>query len=521
MVATLDQEIDVDLRGAPWALMAGLEKYRGEPKIIEALIEGPARTGKSRGVGYVLLWAMIRWPGIRILVVRKTRKSLNESFLQTWEDEVLPPTDPMRDGRKREDRDSYTHPNGSTMALGGLDHPTRLFSTQYDIVYAQEAFELTQDEWEKFLRPLCHWNGKATGHVEDPIPFQLLVGDTNPDAETHWLNRRCEPQDGKPAQCMRLVSRHRDNPFLWSKQANDWTPEGRAYMQGLDGLHGVRRRRLRDGVWCSAEGAVWETYDRAVHLIDRPADLKRDLGIRYFVGSVDWGFSDPGVFQVWGITGDRRAYRVAEWYSTNALMEWWVEQICGAVVEFEPFKVIVCDPENKSARVSVNVRLSKMGKAPIAIAADNARHSQNKGDLVGLDLVRERFAQDKDGKSHIYLLRDSLRCRDDELILNSRPTCLEQEIPSYTFLIDESGKPTKERTDPACADHACDAMRYMAQFMWRRDLSPRAEQIKPKLGTLASFIAQRNPEAAQEWIELDETRRIAAEQEMALAASRE
>ncbi len=497
----------VHLRGAPWALLKRLNRYEGDRRIFEVLIEGAAGTGKSRGIGHLLFWAAHRWPGIRILVVRKTRASLTNSFLQTWEDEVVPAGHEMLNGAARGHRDNYDFGNGSVMELGGLDHPSRLYSTQYDIVYVQEAIELTLDEWERFFRALRHFQGGKSA-PDKAIKFQLLLGDTNPGPETHWLNERC-----KEGTCERLVSKLEDNPKFFDVETNTWTFDGLAFRGGLMKLSGPRRMNLLEGKWGSIEGMVWDTYDSNVHLINRPDDpknLKRELGITYYIGAVDWGYSDPGVFQVWGIDAQKRAYRVAEWYTTNALQEWWTEQIVAAVEEFTPMRVIVCDPAGAKERAALNVRLSKIGKNPIAIPADNQRHSSNKGDLVGLDLVRERFVKDASGKAHIYFLRDSLRARDEWLELNKQPTCTEREIPGYVYLVDETGKPSRERTDQACPDHGCDATRYMASFLWRRDLSPRAEPLTPKPGTFAGALARRNPVEAQEWLEVDAARARAA-----------
>lgn len=454
--------MEVALRGAPWRLLKRLANYKGDRKVFEILIEGAGGTGKSRGIGHVLFWMAHKWPGIRILVVRKTRASLTNSFLQTWEDEVVPAGHAMLTGPHRSHRERYDFGNGSVMELGGLDNPSRLYSTQYDVVYVQEAIELSLDEWEKFFRALRHFGGG--------IKFQILLGDTNPDAETHWLNERCNE-----GVCERMTSLIRDNPKY--HDGKQYTFEGLAYVGGLQKLSGVRRTRLLDGKWCTAEGAVWDTWDASVHMLDRPKDLKRALGITWFVGAVDWGFSDPGVFQVWGIDAQKRAYRVAEWYTTSGLMEWWVEQIAQACKEFEPMRAVVCDPENKEARAALNIRLAKCGQRPVAVAADNARHGQSKGDIVGLDLVRERLQRDDGGKPHIFLVRDSSRCRDEWLEMNKQPTCTEREIPGYTYLVDETGKPSKERTDPACPDHGC----FVAGTpVLMDDLSERAvESITP------------------------------------------
>ena len=477
--------VEHELRGAPWDLLKRLANYREQKRVLEVLIEGPGGTGKSRGIGHVLFWLGFKFPGIRMLVVRKTRKSLTESFLQTWEDDCVPEGHALLQGPTRAHRDEYDFGNGSKMILGGMDNPTRLYSTSFDVVYVQEAVELTLDEWERFYRALRAWT--------PPMKFQLLLGDTNPDARTHWLNKRCD--EGK---CERMRSRHEDNP-KWH-DGKTWTFEGLAYIGGLQRLSGVRRARLLEGRWDTAEGAVWETFDANMHCIDRPKSLKIELGITWFVGAMDWGYSDPGVLQVWGITPDKRAYRVAEWYTREELQAWWVAHAVEAAEQFQPMRRIVCDPSRIDAIEAINKRFNELGLPSIACGANNARHSGGQGDLVGLDLVREKLAGPNPS---LYFLRDSLMTRDEWLIQNSLPICTEQEIPGYVFLLNEDGKAGHERTDPACPDHGCDATRYMANYIWRRDLSPAEEAPRPVVGTRASALARRDPDAAQEWVEVE------------------
>lgn len=160
----------------------------------EVLIEGPAGTGKSMSVGHYLYRCMQRWPGIRVLAVRQTRASLSESWLVTWEEKVLRVTDAyMLDGATRENRHHYAMRNGSILVPGGLDNASRYYSTEWDIVFVEEAFEVAEDAFERFGRALRNWQ----------MPYQQLIAATNPDSEDHWLNKR--PLSGYCDVCEELV----------------------------------------------------------------------------------------------------------------------------------------------------------------------------------------------------------------------------------------------------------------------------------------------------------------------------
>lgn len=412
-------------------------------------------------------------------MARKTRVSLSESFLVTWENKVVP-NDPegrqLLRGASRHHRDHYSFRNGSVVVPAGLDSPRKLFSSEWDLVYVNEATELLEDEWESFHRGLR--NGK--------VPWQQLGGDCNPDIPTHWLNQRCISRPGRPALCKRLVSRHEDNPSCTF-----------AYLSQLRALTGVRYKRLYLGEWCAAEGQVWENYNRDVHLVTPPRtesgeiDYKK-LGISWFFASFDWGHTHPACFQVWGACEDGTLYRVAEIYRRGELLETWAQWAKQLHDEFK-FLAIVCDPSRNDAIVAFNRLLcpvSRTGTVVGAIArgAENAKTTTARNaDLSGLDIVRTWLEPGAAKKPHLFLLRDVNRHVDRGLLEASQPWRTEDEIPGYVFWRSAAGV-LSEQTDPSVPDHGCDALRYAVWFAWEKWPLARkvAERYKP--GTLGSIL---------------------------------
>ncbi len=224
---------------------AALELWRSrEP---ELLLSGPAGTGKSRAALQKIYCAAVKYPGMRALIIRKTRASLSEAALQTFEEHVLPANSPLLSGVSRSHRESYRLKNGSLINCGGFDvggqdAKARIMSTEYDMIYTQEAIECTEKDWEN-----------ATSRLRNPVmPYHQLIADTNPDAPHHWLYQRCQ------AGLTRMLhSRHEDNPTC--------TPE---YLETLRRLTGVRHKRLYLGLWVAAEGQVYEGWDPALHCVD-------------------------------------------------------------------------------------------------------------------------------------------------------------------------------------------------------------------------------------------------------------
>jgi phage terminase large subunit len=446
-------------------------KDKGASRVREVLIHGPGGTGKSRGILEWLWWVANEFHGVRILLARKTRVSLTEAGLVTLEEQVIPVGHPCLDGPTRANRAGYSLKNGSEIVIGGMDHPTRLYSTDWDIVYIQEAQELLEDEWERLRRGLRHF----------AMPLQVLLGDCNPEGPQHWLYRRMKDKKTEGWE-----SRHWDNPKWYRREPPGWTEEGKSYLESLARLTGVRRDRLYRGEWVAASGAVWDNWDTAVHVIDRPKDLAGE-GITKFFGSLDWGFASAGCFQVWGVDQDQRIYLVAEWYRTEQQMGWWMERVAEAHKEFD-LMCVVADPSRPDSIQIANDYLSRMGVRRLMWAAHNRRRATMGNDMGGIDLVRHKLDKDKAGKPSIFVFRDSLRGRDQKLAEMRRCTSLAEEIPGYVYLQMQDGKPSKEQTDPQCDDHGCDALRYAACFMWMRDVGETPSGGKFKEGTWGQVL---------------------------------
>jgi len=251
-------------------------------KQTEIVVSGPAGTGKSRACLEKLHFCALKYAGMRGLIVRKTRESLSEAALVTFEDKVLPAHDGVKDGPRRNFRQAYHYPNGSELVVGGLDKPAKIMSTEYDMIYVQEATELD----------LTSWLALTTRLRNGVMPYQQLIADCNPDAPTHWLWLRS--QAGTTTM---LHSRHEDNPRLYRN--GHWTAEGRAYREKLERLGhidtasgervGTEWQRLGLGLWVQATGVIFGVWS------DGPSDGNVTSMADYEpgAGSVLW-FIDDG-----------------------------------------------------------------------------------------------------------------------------------------------------------------------------------------------------------------------------------
>lgn len=377
---------------------------------LEVLIEGPAGTGKTRAVLEKIHLCASKYPGMRALLVRKTRQSMTQSVLVTFETQVMPERSPMRDGPSRSSRTTYRYANGSEIVIGGIDIASRIMSTEFDMIGVFEGRELTQDDWESLLTRLRH----------DHMPYQQALIDTNPDAPTHWINQRAIA-----GKMTRLLSRHQDNPKVTT-----------TYLATLDQLSGARRLRLRQGLWSASQGAVYDQWDAAMHVVDRFVIPEHWRKMR----AIDFGFANPFVCQWWAIDPDGRMYLYREIYLTRGLVEDHARQIV-ALTGDEQIETTVADHD-----AGDRATLHRHGVQTIAA---------HKAISQGIQLVQSRLRKADDGLPRLMLMRDSLIAADPRLADARLPDCTQQEFESYVW----DTRHVRELPIDA-NNHGLDALRY-------------------------------------------------------------
>lgn len=399
----------------------------------EMVLSGPAGTGKTVAALLKLLQYGEQYPGSRQLVVRKTRVSLTESGLVTWERIVLGGSDPIIGNPiNRGNRQIYRFPNGSELVVGGMDRPDKILSTEFDRIYCQEATELSLVDWET-LKGRCR-NGAG--------PDNFIFGDCNPTTPAHWIHKRAE------AKRLTLIpTTHRDNPRFWDRAANDFTPEGRDYVvRTLGTLTGARRKRFLEGIWVAAEGAVYDGFNEDVHLL--PAAWTPPAGWRR-VWAIDWGFRDPLVIQFWAVDPAGRMYLYREIFRTNMRVETAAKQ-CRELIRTgqEPRPEVIVGDHDPECIATFRTHSGLSVRS-----ADKADKDE------GLQAVQGRFDIQPDGRPRIFF-HPNARCHaaDAELENEGRPASTLEELRGYTW---KKADPEKPKDEPIeINDHGMDCLRY-------------------------------------------------------------
>jgi phage terminase large subunit len=441
----------------------------------EILLSGPAGTGKSRACLEKLQLAALKYPGMTGLVVRQVRDTLAGTALRTWDkfvikEQLLAGSIVYRGSSGREPA-RYEFSNGSQVWIAGLDKPSKIMSTEFDMVYIQEATEVDEDGWQALTTRL----GRTS-----TMPYNQLIADCNPDSPTHWLKLRADA-----GTTTMLESRHEDNPTMWDAAAGEWTVKGLDYIRRLDRLTGVQLLRLRHGKWAAAEGICWPGFDTARHIVD-PFPIPQDWPR---IWTVDFGMVHPFVWQAWAIAPDGEMYRYREIHMTGRLVEDHARQIMGIVrpgaqwddqerrwhggtwIEPKPQKII-CDHDAEDR--ATLTRYLCMPTTPadkrvkLGIEAVERRWRDNRLFLVrsGDVVLRQVLPGNRDHTTRYGLIE-----RDPVLVSARKPTCTEEEIGGYVW-DDNKEAPVKDNDDGA------DTTRYgVAHFDLKAQLTNARREV--------------------------------------------
>lgn len=281
-----------------------LPKFRGDNLAIQSfrgpewILSGPSETGKTFACLWLLDSLLRSTPYAKATLARKVQATIYSTVLLTWE-RILE-LQLKLGGEKIEviggqQPKLYIYPNGARLWVGGLDYANKILSGERDFIYINQAEELEHKEpvgdWETLIT-------RTTGRGA-VTSTPMLFGDCNPGAGDHWIIKR---------ETLRLFkSKHEDNPSLFD-DAGNLTPQGVKSMRTLDSLTGIRKKRLRYGLWVGAEGIFFEEFDEDLHVVD-PFKVPDDWPIW---GALDYGFGHPTAIGLFTQSNDGVIYLIAE-----------------------------------------------------------------------------------------------------------------------------------------------------------------------------------------------------------------
>jgi PBSX family phage terminase large subunit len=423
----------------PLAPMAGKQKQSAALATARQNVwEGSVRSSKT--VSSLQAWLKFarRGPKGNLLMSGKTERTLKRNII-----------DPLTE-MLGESRCKYVQGAGELHLLGRLVYVAganderaqdKIKGLTLAGAYVDEVSTVPQSFYQMLLSRLS-------------LEGAQLFGTTNPEGPAHWLKKDYLDKASLWLDHDGTVKRNPDGldlaRFSFRLADNPHLPP--AYLESLKKeFTGLWRKRMIEGLWVVAEGAVYDMFDEDKHVVDVCPVIKR-----FICCSVDYGTTNPFHALLIGVGIDRRLYVVAEWrwdsrarrrqlsdaeYSKK-LREWLASvQFPGSQLHGVTPEMIVVDPSAASFRVQLwQDRLRP-------VLADNEV-------LDGIRLTSSLFARD------LLLVHRSCRY-------------LIEELQGYSW--DEKAAKRGEDAPLKADDHGADALRYglaTTRSVWRNMLRP-------------------------------------------------
>lgn len=428
-------------------------------KALILLMDGGAGGGKSHLAANKVDAYLRKYPNATGVMLRKTRESMTNSTLLFY-DRMVVGDDPYVKLKRNDKRFEYA--NGSILAYGGMKDQQQREAIRsigleggVDIIWLEEAHLFTLDDFEELLPRMrgkaayTYYRNQGYSHAQaEQMAWVQIILTTNPDSDQHWIWKRLV-LGGEASRYFSLAADNPSNPADYDRHV-------------LDKLTGVRRLRLKDGVWAAAEGAVYEDYRYETHVIEPfaiPGQWKR-------YRSIDFGFTNPFVCQWWAEDPDGRLYLYRELYMTQRTVADHADQIkqLEAGVDADTWRGMTDDEKQRAWRNGERITRSVSDhdaedRATLAKAGIHTVAAK-KAISVGIQKAQERFRIQGDGRPRIFMFNDALVEVDPVLETQKKPVCTMDEITNYLWPQGQDGKPNKE-VPVQVDDHGMDALRYM------------------------------------------------------------
>jgi hypothetical protein len=401
--------------------------------------------GKSWFVRAKAKLLAVRYPGIRILIVRRTYPELINNHIRILRSELLGVA-------KYNDKDKIlTFANASTINFAYCDKDQdldRLQGTEYDVIFLDEATQLSEYQMKTITACLRGVND---------YPKRVYYT-CNPGGQGHayikriFIDKRYE--DGEdPADYTFVQSLVTDNKVLMASQPD--------YIKQLEALPPKLREAWLYGSWDVYEGQFFEEFaDLPEHYEDRlwthvikPFEVPEGWQI---YRSFDWGYNRPFSCAWWAVDYDGVLYRILELYgctrTPNEGVKWTPDQVFAEIHRIETEHrwlkgkhiIGIADPAIWDAQTgeSIAERASKY-----AVYFQPGDHQRIPGWLQ----VHYRMAFDDNGRAMMYVFNN---CK--------------AFIRTIPLLMYDDRRP--EDLDTEGEDHVADEVRYMCMA---RPIKPR------------------------------------------------
>lgn len=379
--------------------------------------------GKSWALRVKALLLALRYPGIKILILRRTLVELRENHII-----------PLREMSKgiaawRELEKTLVFPNGSRIIFGYCASDNDVLQYQgneYSIIMVDEATQISEYQWSK-IYPSCRG--------ADNFPHRIYLT-CNPGGIGHaWVKRLFVDRqyfEGESEEDYTFVKATvYDNPALLEQDPD--------YVHMLETLPEDIRRAWLDGDWDVFDGQFFSEFRRDVHACE-PFEIPKGW-TRYV--TMDYGLDMTAAYWI-AIAPDGMAYAYKEFYQSGLIASDAAEKI-KEYSEGESIYDYIAPPDLWNRR-------NDTGRSVAEIFGENgiyltkANNDRVNGWMDMKEWLKPLKLKTDDGESVVARLRFFNTCRN--LISN---------LPLLQF---DPKRPNDAANDPHEITHAPDAIRY-------------------------------------------------------------
>lgn len=237
------------------------------------LAHGSVRSGKTVGTLFRFMQAIAQCPDSKIYIVGHTFDTAQRNVIKlVMESEELSIFRPFCtwSGKKLHFRDK------DITVLGAKDEGCigAFQGDTYSLVYCDEMT----------LYPLSIIDMIDTRLSK---PYSMGFAAMNPSFPNHKIKQWIDKAENGDKNYYALHFTLDDNPYVSEN-----------YKQRIrDSLSGLFYKRNYLGLWCLAEGAIFDFFDRNIHIVSRPP-----RAAEYYIASIDYGSSNPFACLVLGVS---------------------------------------------------------------------------------------------------------------------------------------------------------------------------------------------------------------------------
>ena len=379
--------------------------------------------GKSWAMRRKFILLALRYPGLNLLLLRRTLPELRENHLIPMQRELYGFA--VYNSAER----VFRFPNGSRIKLGYCDTVQDVYQYQgqeYAVIGLEEATHFTEEQ----MRFLTTCN-RTTRKDFSPRMYYTC----NPGNVGHaWVKRlfidRLYAENENPNDYLFIPARIYDNKVLLEADPN--------YIRQLEALPEELRRAHLDGDWDVHAGQYFREFSRDRHVIE-PFEIPSWW--RRF-RSMDWGYNDPCCVLWHAVDGENRVYTYRELY----VRETRAGEVASMVLELsrgESISYTVASPDMWQKRGAVLSGAGGFEGETLAELFTSSGRSLTPADnsrVPGWNRVRDYLAVAPDGRPNWLCFSD---CRN-----------LIRQLPALQF--DQHNREDAADGD----DHAPEALRY-------------------------------------------------------------